>query len=396
MSALRPALTVPAAVLFLAGTGCDYLLGPAAPVRGTAGPDWSLTEVTAGTIAGLDIGITLTGEVYASYVHDGSRLRVSRLDGGAWTHMEGPTLSGPDSEDYTRLAVDPEGGGSVLYRDGGSLLVADLDTGIGPPEDLAAVEAVMRTGSEPRPAGWTRETSSAAYGDDGVLRVVARAVDQDRLWLFRRSTEGWDLGPVPGSEFVHGSSEIAVSAGGVEHVLFAANSQGIYYWYRPGRGWASRLDIPDGQPYLIRIDGSGSSVLATRDRFRVRVAAEEQDPQSGLPFWNVRTVVEDDHLFWHTLGLVLDEEGLPGVLYVLGPLPREDFEVWFRRLTPAGWESSLVAGNLRLPVFNPFDVRMVRDPGGTVHVLLPAEGPTETDGSAHRLIHLRRDPDGGP
>lgn len=384
------------AAALLLTAGCDLLLGPEEAPLGIAGAGWSVTGVTSGSIAGLDVGVTESGTIHASYIHEGERLRVSSFEGGTWSHMEGPAVSGPEAERFSRVAVDPSGGGSVLYTDETTLLVADFDTGLGPGADLAAVEAVMRSGSGPRPSSWTHETSSTAYGSDGVLRVIARPLTQDGLWLFRRSAGGWDLGPVPGSDFIHGDSEIEVGEGSVEHVLFTANSLGRYYWWRPDEGWASRVEIPDGQPYVIQLDADGSSVLATRDLFSVRVAEETYDPQSGTYLWNVRTVVEDDYLFWHTLGLVLDDQGLPAVLYVLGPMQREEFEVWFSRLTGSGWESSLVAGNLKLPVFNPLDVRMVRDQGGTIHVLLAAEGPMGPDGSPYRLIHLRRDLEEGP
>ncbi len=379
----------------LMAAGCDFLLGPAEAPRGTAGPGWTLTEVTSGAASGLDLGITDGGVIYASYIYEQERVRVSRFEGGTWSHMDGPTAAGTEVPGFTRLGVDPAGGGSVLFSDGAGLQVADFDMSIESPQDLAQVGATVRQGSSSPPTSWTTESSSAAFGPDGVLRVVARSSEQDRLWLFRRSGAGWDVGHVPGSDHVHGSSELLVSAGSTEHVLFAANGQGKYYWWRPSDGWASRLEIPDGQPYVIQVDGVGSSVLATRDRFRVRVAKEEQDPQSGTPYWNVWTVREDEFLFWHTLDLVLDDQGLPGVLYVLGPLPREHFEVWFSRLSGGDFQPSLVAGNLRLPVFNPFDVRMVRDGEGTIHVLLPAGDPDGADGSAHRLIHLRRDPDEG-
>jgi hypothetical protein len=57
----------------------------------------------------------------------------------------------------------------------------------------------------------------------------------------------------------------------------------------------------------------------------------------------------------------------------------------------AAFALSLVAGNLTLPTFSPFNARMVRDPSGTVHVLLTTGVASGQSGGStvweYRLMH---------
>jgi hypothetical protein len=136
-------------------------------------------------------------------------------------------------------------------------------------------------------------------------------------------------------------------------------------------------------------------VIGTRDLHTVKVALEHYDDTSSQYYWDARSAVTDDYLYWHNLDLALDHDGLPSVLYISGPLRREDYQVWLTRMSTAGtWQQEMVAGELRLPTFHPAHVRMVRDAGDRVHVLLPSGessgSPGGSAGHVYRLMHYTR------
>ena len=388
------------AVLLAMLSGCDLLLGPDPTDPGSfQAPQWEVRVVTEGEISGLDLALLSDGSPVASYVHEAQVLRVSRLEGGEWISVDGPAsgaIEGGIGAISTHIAVAPDGSASVLYGTDSEVSIVQVDGAAGTPLSLASLQVAIRDTLYPPPATWTIESSTLAYGADGRLRVIARDADTSRLWLFREEAGGWTLGVVPFSTNVAGSVQLKVADSGNEHVLFQANSQGFYVWWRPSEKWSERLRFVAGLPYLLRLRADEASVLATRDKSRLQVAEEQYNPAVDRYRWEVREVVNDESLYWHNYDLVLDEMGFPTHIYILGPIRQDRYEVWITRLNMDGsWGKALVAANLQFPVFNPFNVRMVRGSSGRLHVLLTTgERATNSGGTnqwQYRLIHLQSD-----
>lgn len=377
-------------------SGCDLLLGSDPKPVSIFTAQWEQSVVATGKISALDMAITNDGVVLASYIHEGTALRVSRLEGDAWVHLEGPVVSGTGSADYTHIAAGPGGDAALMYASGSDMHILSVGTSLTNELTLSTLEATMRGAYYPRPAAWTHESADLAYGTDGRIRAVLRDADVDRLWLFRQEGNGWSLGVVPGSQNVLGTTELMVGESGYEHVVFQANSQGHYYWRRPADGWMERLRIPDGLPYLLRLRSGDRSVLAMRQRYTIRVAEEVYDTAQGIYKWHVRSVVEDENLFWHNMDLVLDERGFPSLIYILYQDWDEQYQIWFIHLLDDGtWGRAQVAGNLRLPDFSPFNIRMVREASGRIHILLTGGHVAGVSGVNqqwdHHLMHIYSD-----
>jgi hypothetical protein len=397
---LKRSLTAFLALMLAGLSGCDFLLGPDPSGPGTyQAPQWSVHVVAEGEISGLDMTLGPGDVPIASYVHEGQLLRVSSYADGAWTTVDGPTsgaVEGAIGAISTHVVAAPDGRVSVLHGTASEVLVTTVGAAAGPAISLAGLQVALRDSIYPPPTTWSIESSTLAYGPDGLLRIVARDASDERLWLFREVAAGWTLGAVPFSDNVSGSTQLKVAESGNEHVLFQANSQGYYFWWRETEGWLERLRFVAGLPYLLRLRANEASVLALRSQNDLRVAEERYDPILDGYWWEVRNVVSDQWLFWHNHDLVLDETGFPTHVYILGPMLRDEYEIWVTRLLVDGtWEKALVAANLQLPVFNPFNVRMVRSTGGTLHIMLTTGEHSNAPGDSrewrHRLIHLESD-----
>lgn len=389
-------------LLPLLSSGCGLLLGPDPKPVEQFTAHWEKMIVTSGEISGLDLAISEQGEILASYIHEGANIRVSRFSGGAWTHLDGPSVSGGSFTRKTHIAAGPGGNAALMFFSGSDMHVLPISTTFGNDLALSTLEVTRRDTLFPRPGEWAYESAGLAYGADGRIRAVVRGTAEERLWLFRQEDSGWSLGVVPNSHHVLGTIDLAVSGNGHEHIVFQANSQGLYYWWRPGKGWNERLKIPDSLPYLLRLRADELSVLATRDRFTIHVAEEVYDAVQERCFWLIRTVVEDDLLFWHNLDLVLDENGLPSLIYILYQDWDEQYQLWFTRFESDGtWTRALVASNLRLPYFSPFNVRLAQEASGRMHILLNTGEVVGVSGVGqqheYQLLHLYSDnPLGNP
>jgi|GEM_PF-1569567 len=375
--------------------GCDLLLGPDPKSVQQFTAQWEREAVAAGEIAGLDLAISDQGEILASYFYEDANIRVSRLEGGEWNHLEGPSVSSGLPGD-THLATGPGGSAAVLYHSGSGTIILPVGTALGTSIALESLEASRRDTLYPRPQTWTYESADLAFGSDGRMHVVVRGEADDRLWLFRQEASGWSLGIVPNSQYVSKSIDLEVYGDDREHIVFQANNQGVYYWWRPDKGWEERLKIPDSLPYLLKLRQDELSVLVTRDRSIVHVAEEVYDSTGDRYYWRIRTVAEDELLFWHNMDLVLDENGFPSIIYILYQNWDDQYLIWFTQFETDGtWSKALVASNLRLPYFNPFDVRMVREASGRIHILLTTGEVSGISGVSQerekRLIHLYSD-----
>ncbi len=383
-------------LLVLSLSGCDLLLGPDVPASVIHAPQWSVVEVGSGDVVGLDLALVPGGGPIASYIHGGQSVRVSRLEAGIWSHLDGPAFTGPADAATTHIAVSPAGDASVLYYSEGEVWLFPVASGAAGSIPMTSLSVSIRDNLYAPPARWTIESSDLAYGGDGRLRVVVRDADEDRIWLFREEDSGWSLGVVPSSTNVSGPAEIRVGATGNEHVVFQAGSQGYYFWWRSTDGWNERVRFVAGLPYLLRLRSDESSVLTSRRLDTLRIAEEQYNPSTDAYRWQVRDVVHDEHLYWHNNDLVLDESGLPTVIYILGPLVQDKYEVWITRLeTDGSWATAPVAANLQYPSFDPFNVRMVREPSGRIHVLLSTgENGASSGGDdpqRYKLLHLQSD-----
>ncbi len=386
---------IPIAALLLTA-GCDLLLGPDPREVDQFAAHWQREIITTGRISGLDFAITDEGDLLTSYVYEESHVQVSRLNGSEWEHLEGPAISGSGTIARTRIASGPGGKAALLYYSGSDMEIIPIASSLGSSIPLATLESIRRDTLYPRPESWRYDSADIAFGSDGRIRAVVSDATDKRLWLFREENSGWSLGVVPNSAFAAGKVEIVVSPSGHEHVVYFANSQGFYYWWRPGEGWWERLKIPDSQPYFLRLRSDETSVLATRQLSRIRVAEEVYDPILDGSYWLIRTAVKNELLFWHNMDLVLDADGFPSLIYILYQDWDEQFQVWFTSLETDGtWRTTAVASNLRIPSFSPFNVRLAREASGRLHIILTTGAVTGVSGvnqeHAYQLMHLYSD-----
>lgn len=397
-TAYRPVVAVLLPFLALLLSSCDLLLGADPKESNVQNYSWDTTVITTGEIAALDASLTSNGEVAVSYIHRGTILRVSLLDGDSWINYDGPSISGPGSTEYTHVAAGPGGIVSVLYSSGADMHIANLGTTLETHVSLSSLDAELIGSS--RPDNWYHESANLAYGVDGRIRAIVRDADAERLWLFREEESSWRLQAVPGSESVAGPIDMVVAQSSDEHVVFQTISGGSYRRWNQLNGWEERLRIPDSPPFHIRLRSDESSVLATRYLYSIRVAEEVFNDLEGNYEWQARSVVEDENLFWHNTDLVLDELGLPSLIHIIGPVRNDVFKVWYSRMENDGsWARTLVADNMQHPSFNPFNVRMVRDDSGGIHVILATgEVVGYTGGSPeweYRLLDIHTSPTPG-
>jgi hypothetical protein len=391
---------IPVAALLLSA-GCDILLGPDPEEARQFTAQWESEIITTGRISGLDLAISDNGDLLTSYVYEESSIRVSRLTGSGWEHLEGPAVSGSGTMARTHIASGPGGDAALLYYSGSDMEIIPVNADLGTPIPLGTLETTRRDTLYPRPEGWHYDSADITFGSDGQIRTVVNDATDGRLWLFRQEVSGWSLGIVPNSGSALGKVEIGMTQNGHEHVVFQANSQGFYYWWRPGHGWWERLRIPDSQPYFLRFRSDETSVLATRQLNRIRVAEEVYDSVLDASFWLIRTAVENELLFWHNMDLALDENGYPCLVYILYQDWDDQFQVWITSLEPDGtWSNSVVASNLRVPYFSPFDTRLERDASGRLHIILTTGAVTGVSGTSqehsYQLVHLYSDNPHGP
>jgi len=376
--------------------GCDLLLGADPKEVDQFTEHWQSEIITPGKISGLDFVISDEGDLLTSYVHDKSHIQVSRLDSDEWEHLEGPAISGSGTIARTRIASGPGGEAALLYYSGSDMEIIPIASSLGSSIPLLTLESSRRDTLYPRPESWRYESADIAFNPDGRIRAVVSDETDKRLWLFREDDSGWSLGIVPNSASADGKVELVVSPTGNEHVVYQANSQGYYYWWRPNEGWWERVKIPDSQPYLLRLRSDETSILATRQLNRIRLAEEGYDPVLDGPVWRLRTAVENELLFWHNMDLALDNNGFPSLIYVLYQDWDDQFQVKFTSMELDGtWSTSTVASNLRVPYFSPFNLRLARDASGRMHIILTTGAVSGVSGTgqehAYQLIHLYSD-----
>ena len=310
-------------LLALSLSGCDWLLGPDVPASVIPAPQWSAVEVGSGEVAGLDMALVPGSGPIASYIHNGQGVRVSRLEAGIWSNLDGPTFAGPQDAAKTHIAVSLSGDTSVLYYSAEEVRLFPVAAGAAGSVPISSLTVSIRDNLYEPPARWAIESSGLAYGEDGRLRVLVRDADEPRIWMFREEDSGWSLGVVPSSTNVSGPTQIRVGATGNEHIVFQASGQGYYFWWRSTSGWMERVRFVAGLPYLLRLRPDESSVLTSRRLDTLRIAEEQYNPSTDAYRWQVRDVVYDEDLYWHNNDLVLDEDGLPTLIYILGPLVLE-------------------------------------------------------------------------
>ncbi len=386
------------AIVFLMLHGCDLLLGSdPAPAGGTF--TWTSNVITTGEISGLDAVVSPAGMPAVSYIHQDGSIRVSHRSGSEWVHVDGPQAFGPLAGEFTRITARTDGTMAVLYYSNSDLHIATVGPAFTPLASLTVLEADLIRGN--RPVTWSHESTQLAYGPDDLLRAVVRDVDAERLWMFNETAAGWELDYIDGSLSTSGPVDLVIGSTGNEHILFWADGLGWYFRRRfSATRFEERLQIPGDPPYRIGLRADESSVLAAHMHSspppRIKVAEESFDSQSGTYSWLAREVVNHEQLYWHNLDMILDDDGLPGILYILGPFWGENFEVWFTRLQTDGtWQSSIVARDLNLDTFNPFHVRLIREPSGRVHVFLTSGKVKGSSGGQpileHRLLDIWTD-----
>lgn len=376
--------------------GCDLLLGADPSEVDQFTRHWQSEIITTGRISGLDFAMTDDGDLLTSYVYEESHIQVSRLNGDEWEHLEGPAVSGSGTIARTRIALGPGGEAALLYYSGSDMEIIPIASSLGSSIPLTTLESTRRDTLYPKPDSWRYDSADIAFGPEGRIRAVVSDATDERLWLFRQEDSGWSLGVVPNSASADGKVEIVVSPSGHEHVVFQSYGQGYYYWWRPGEGWWERLKIPDSQPYFLRLRSDETSVLATRLRDMIRVSEEVYNPVLGGPEWHYRTAVENELLFWHNMDLALDTNGFPSLVYMLHQDWDDQFFVWFTSMEMDGsWRTTAVAGNLRIPYFSPFDVRLAREASGRLHIILTTGAVSGVSGAdqehAYQLMHLYSD-----
>lgn len=373
-------------VILLLSSGCDLLLG-SDPAQVGDRFIWASDVITTGMISGLDATVSPSGTVAVSYIHDNTNVRISSRAGGEWVHVDGPQVTGSLTGESTRITSRADGTIAVMYYSDSDIHVATVDPAFTPFEPLAELGADLIRGT--RPATWSHDSTYLTYGPDDLLRAVIRDIDLQRLWMFRETTTGWELDYIDGSVSTTGPIDLVVAASGDEHIVFTATGIGWYFRRKANATrWEERLQIPDDPPYHIGLRADESSVLATHLLYRIRVAEEVFDSESGTYSWYVREVIDNENLHWHNLDMVLDEDGLPGILYILGPYWGEYFEVWYTHLQNDGtWNRSIVARDLNLDTFNPFHVRLVREPAGRIHVILTSGKVIGSSGGLPILEH---------
>ncbi len=391
---LRGWIAVPLFVV-LSLSGCGLLLGPAPTSDRVSDISWFNEIIASGEISGLDAVIGSTGDVIASWIQDGTRLRISQQSGAGWKEYEGPSVTVSSAEAATHLAVDSDGTIAALFWNGSDMEIATWGTG--GERHLALLTLEVETYGGERPSAWDPSSAALAFTSDGLLRAVVREAENDRLWLFLERLDGWILHPVEASEGIQSQIDMVMSAYDDVDLVFQATGGGVYYRWSESTGWTQRLDIPHSTPYLIRMRADGTSVLATRRLNKIYLAEERLSIEEGIPRWFLFEVVEHEDLYWRTIDLVLDDRGWPGVMHLLGPYRDRYFELWYSWLVGDGeWGRAQVATDLDLQnAFNPFNVRMVRDPEGRIHILLITGGvdasDTEQDPQLPRLLHLSSD-----
>jgi len=349
--------------------GCDLLLGAdPTPAGGTFA--WTTNVITTGEISGLDATVSPAGVPAVSYIHQEENIRISYQSGSDWTHVDGPVTIGPLTGESTRITTSTDGAMAVMYYSDSDLHLATVDPTFTPFGPLSELEADLIRGN--RPISWSHDSTQLAYNPDNRLHAVVRDVDAGRLWVFRETAAGWELDYIDGSLSTSGAVDLVIGPSGNEHIIFWTEGLGWYFRRRfHASRFEERLQIPDDPPYRIELRADESSVLAAHLRERIKVAEETFDSETGRYSWQAREVVSHEFLHWHNLDMILDDDGLPGILYILGPFWGENFEVWFTRLQTDGtWLRSIVARDLDLDTFNPFHVRLVREPSGRVHVFL--------------------------
>ncbi|MFC1627989.1 hypothetical protein ACFL3H_02600 [Gemmatimonadota bacterium] len=386
-------------VFLLLLNGCDLLLG-SDPESTWGQINWASAVITTGEISGLDAAVSPSGVVSLSYIHNKTNVRTSSRSGDEWVHVDGPQVIGSQAEEYTRIAARADGSIAVMYYSESDIQIATVSPGFISLEPLAELDADLIRGT--RPATWSHDSTYLAYGPDDLLRAVVRDVDLQRLWMFRETSTGWELNYIDESVSTSGPTDLVISASGDEHIVFSANGVGWYFRRKANSNrWVERLRIPDDPPYRIGLRADDSSVLATHLLYRIRVAEEIINPVTYSSSWHVREVVDNEILHWHNLDMILDDKGFPGILYILGPYWGNYFEVWYAHLKIDGtWNRLNVAKDLSLDTFNPFHVRLVREPAGRVHVILTSGKVIGSSGGIpifeHHLMDIwTDDPDGG-
>jgi len=390
-------LLLPVALLLF--NGCDLLLGSdPEPIGGQF--NWTSDVITTGEISGLDAAVSPSGSVSLSYIHNNTNVRTSFQSGDEWVHVDGPQVIGPLTAESTRITVRTDGTIAVMYYSDSDIHIATVDPAFTPFDPLTELDADLIRGT--RPATWSHDSIYLAYGPDDLLRAVVRDVDPQNLWMFRETSTGWELDYIDKSISTEGPIELVIGASGDEHIVFTATGIGWYFRRKANATrWEERLQIPDDPPYRIGLRADESSVLATHLLYRIRVAEEIFNAVEGSYSWHAREVVDNENLHWHNLDMILDEKGFPGILYILGPYWGEYFEVWYAHLLIDGkWSRSIVARDLSLDTFNPFHVRLVREPAGRVHVILTSGKVIGSSGGLpifeHHLLDIwTDDPDGG-
>ncbi len=381
------------AVLLL--TGCDLLLGPAPASDSIRNLRWENEIVATGAVAGLDAAVSADGELVVSYIHEDSRLRISQHSGAGWKEYDGPTVAFAPGTATTHLAVGSNGEIAVLFWTGSDMEIATY----GPDGErhlaLLTLEAEEYGGA--RPTAWDPTAADLDFTSDDLLRAVVQEEVTGGLWLFLERSDRWILRPVAASDGVNNAIDMTVSPDDEVDLVFQAAGQGLYYRWQEGEGWIERLQIPNSLPYRLRLRDDGTSVLATRLLNRIYVAEEIWDEMDGAAKWYSRRVIEHEDLYWKKLDLVLDGNGYPGVMHLLGPYRDRYFEVWYSQLEADGtWSRAQVAGNLDIQnAFDPFDITMVRDPEDWIHILFVSGGATAAGSNqttvVPQLLHLSSD-----
>jgi len=377
----------------LALTGCDLLLGSAPEADLISNITWMNEVIASGDIDGIDAALGPSGDVVVSWIHDRNRLRTSQQSGSGWKEYEGPAVAVGPLDAVTHLAVDGDGTIGVLFWTGSDMQISTFATGGERHFSLLTLEAVVYGGG--RPTAWDPSSAGLTFTGGGCLRAVVQEASSGRLWLFQEESDGsWNLRPVAASEGVINQIDLVTTPGDDLDVVFQAAGAGVYYRWSESTGWTQRLDIPYDPPYLIRMKADGTSVLATRHLNRIVLAEERLSSESGTPRWFLFEVIEHEDLYWKTLDMILDSQEWPGVIHLLGPYRDRYFELWYSYLVGDGtWGRAQVAANLDLEnAFNPFQVRMVRDPEDRIHILLISGGIEESAGGGNdlqpRLLHL--------